>query len=93
MVNAGLTTLSEEEELFRTSVREFAEGEVRPKLESMEHNSKLDADLIIIMTQQELEWTDFFIGTAAQEVINESDIPVLCIRPVERGKLMEFVTS
>ena len=46
MVNAGLTTLSEEEELFRASVREFAEGEVRPKLESMEHNSKLDADLI-----------------------------------------------
>src|SRR6476469_104668 len=46
MVNAGLTSLSEEEELFRASVREFAEGEVRPKLESMEHNSKLDADLI-----------------------------------------------
>jgi len=46
MVNAGLTSLSEEEELFRASVREFAEGEVRPKLESMEQNSKLDADLI-----------------------------------------------
>src|SRR6478609_6409512 len=46
MVNAGLTTLSEEEELFRASVREFAEGEVRPKLEAMEHNSKLDPDLI-----------------------------------------------
>jgi len=46
MVNAGLTTLSEEEELFRASVREFAEGEVRPKVEAMEHASKLDADLI-----------------------------------------------
>lgn len=46
MINVGLTTLSEEEELFRASVREFAEGEVRPKLESMEHNSKLDGDLI-----------------------------------------------
>jgi alkylation response protein AidB-like acyl-CoA dehydrogenase len=46
MVTAGLTTLSEEEELFRASVREFAEGEVRPKVESMEHASKLDADLI-----------------------------------------------
>ena len=46
MLNAGLTTLSEEEELFRASVREFAEGEVRPRVEAMEHASKLDADLI-----------------------------------------------
>lgn len=42
----GLTILSEEEELFRNSVREFAEGEVRPKVESMERAGKLDADLI-----------------------------------------------
>ena len=46
METAGLTTLSEEEELFRASVREFAEGEVRPKVEAMEHASKLDPDLI-----------------------------------------------
>lgn len=46
MTNAGLTVLSEEEELFRASVREFAEGEVRPKVEQMEHASKLDPDLI-----------------------------------------------
>ena len=38
--NAGLTVLSEEEELFRCSVREFAEGEVRPKVEAMEHAGK-----------------------------------------------------
>src|SRR5258708_23249159 len=44
--NAGLTVLSEEEDLFRASVREFAEGEVRPKVEAMEHAGKLDADLI-----------------------------------------------
>jgi len=44
--NAGLTVLSEEEDLFRASVREFAEGEVRPKVEAMEHASKLDPDLI-----------------------------------------------
>ena len=42
----GLTVLSEDEEMFRASVREFAEGEVRPKVEQMEHASKLDADLI-----------------------------------------------
>src|SRR5215213_11602446 len=46
MCNHGLTVLSEEEELFRSSVREFAEGEIRPKVESMEHAGKLDPDLI-----------------------------------------------
>src|SRR3982751_2061822 len=44
--NAPLTVLSEEEDLFRASVREFAEGEVRPKVEAMEHAGKLDPDLI-----------------------------------------------
>lgn len=42
----ALTVLSEEEELFRSSIREFAEGEVRPRLEKMEHDAKLDKDLI-----------------------------------------------
>ena len=41
-----LTVLSEEEELFRASVREFTEGEVRPRVEAMEHAAKLDGDLI-----------------------------------------------
>ena len=44
--NSALTTLTEEEELFRASVREFAEGEVRPRVEQMEHASKLDPELI-----------------------------------------------
>lgn len=44
--NNGLTVLSEEEDLFRASVREFAEGEVRPKVEHMERDAKLDPGLI-----------------------------------------------
>src|SRR5687768_9255997 len=44
--NAALTTLTEEEELFRATVREFAEGEVRPRVEAMEHVAKLDPELI-----------------------------------------------
>ena len=43
---AALTTLTEEEELFRASVREFAEGEVLPRVEQMEHSGKIDPDLI-----------------------------------------------
>ena len=44
--NNGLTVLSEEEDLFRASVREFAEGEVAPRVEAMEHAGKLDQGLI-----------------------------------------------
>jgi alkylation response protein AidB-like acyl-CoA dehydrogenase len=46
MIRPALTTLSEDEELFRASVREFAEGEVRPRVEAMEHSAKLDPELI-----------------------------------------------
>jgi len=42
----ALTVLSEDEELFRSSVREFAEGEVRPRVDAMEHASKLDPEVI-----------------------------------------------
>lgn len=42
----ALTQLSEEETQFRASVREFAEGEIRPRVEKMEHEAKLDKDLI-----------------------------------------------
>jgi len=31
-----LTTLSEDEQMFRASVREFAEGELRPRVAEME---------------------------------------------------------
>ena len=42
----ALTQLSEEEELFRSSFREFAEGEVRPRVAEMEKAGKLDSELI-----------------------------------------------
>jgi len=41
-----LTTLSEDEQMFRASVREFAEGELRPRVEAMEEHAKLDPELI-----------------------------------------------
>lgn len=41
-----LTTLSEDEEMFRASVREFAEGELRPRVEEMDQKGKLDPALI-----------------------------------------------
>src|SRR6478672_7123424 len=41
-----LTTLSEDEQMFRASVREFAEGELRPRVEEMDEHAKLDPTLI-----------------------------------------------
>jgi alkylation response protein AidB-like acyl-CoA dehydrogenase len=41
-----LTTLSEDEQMFRASVREFAQGELRPRVEQMDEQAKLDPALI-----------------------------------------------
>lgn len=57
----------------------------------LNYAEKVKADLIIIMTQQELEFTDYFIGTASAHIINHSEIPVCSIRPMERKDLTEFV--
>jgi nucleotide-binding universal stress UspA family protein len=51
---------------------------------------EIDADLTMIMTQQEMNWTDLFIGSQAQEVINNSEIPVLSIRPMLRKDTSVF---
>jgi len=41
-----LTTLSEDEQMFRSSVREFAEAELRPRVEHMDEEQKLDSAII-----------------------------------------------
>ena len=41
-----LTILSEDEQMFRASVREFAEGELRSRVEQMDEHQKLDPALI-----------------------------------------------
>ena len=61
--------------------------------EVISYAEKVQADLIIIMTQQELVWTEYFIGTASQKIINDSPIPVCSIKPLERKNTTEFVIS
>ncbi len=41
-----LTVLSDEEQLFRSSVREFAEERLRPKVSRMDQEGRIDEDLI-----------------------------------------------
>jgi len=41
-----LTSLSEDEQMFRASVREFAAGELRPRVEHMDETAKMDPAII-----------------------------------------------
>jgi nucleotide-binding universal stress UspA family protein len=47
----------------------------------VDYANKVDADLIMIMTQQEADTTPLFIGSTAQGIINHSEIPVMSIVP------------
>lgn len=57
----------------------------------IDYANKAKGDLLIVMTQQETDYTDYFIGSAAQEVINHSDIPVLSIIPQPSKDTTVFV--
>ena len=47
----------------------------------IDYANKVEGDLLMIMTQQEQNFTKYFIGSSAQEIINNSNIPVLSIVP------------
>jgi nucleotide-binding universal stress UspA family protein len=47
----------------------------------VDYSNKVDADLIMIMTQQEGDLTPMFVGSTAQGIINHSDMPVMSIVP------------
>ena len=57
----------------------------------LDYGDEVEADLILIMTKAELSVREFFIGTVAQRIINESEIPVLSYRPMERKDTTVFI--
>jgi nucleotide-binding universal stress UspA family protein len=66
----------------KTSIRTLRGKDV-PKM-VLSYGYSIDADLILIMSKAELNFREFFIGTVAQRIINESNIPVLSIRPTPK---------
>jgi nucleotide-binding universal stress UspA family protein len=56
----------------------------------IDYSHKVDGDLIMIMTQQEVDFTPYFLGSAAQEIIVNSDVPVLSITPMVRKDMTVF---
>ena len=66
---------------------EFLHGSDIPE-EVIQYSKKIKADLVMIMTQEELTWSDImFISSSAQEIINGTDIPVISIKPKEKKDL------
>jgi nucleotide-binding universal stress UspA family protein len=53
-------------------------------METIRYAEKINADLIMIMTQQEKGFAEYIIGSYAQQIVNNaSAIPVMCINPKE----------
>ena len=53
---------------------------------TLKYGEKINADLIVIMTEQEDNLTGIFLGPYAQQVVNHSKIPVMSIKPMETGE-------
>lgn len=51
----------------------------------MDYAEKVNANLIMIMTQQENKLVEFFMGSSAQTMIRRSKVPILSILPRELG--------
>jgi alkylation response protein AidB-like acyl-CoA dehydrogenase len=84
MVGAPLTTLSEDEAMFRDAVREFAVAQVKPQVEAMEREAKYDLSLIPKFAELGLMGIDipmelggaggsFFMGMLAVEELSAVD--------------------
>ena len=51
--------------------------------EALKYSEKINADLIVIMTDHESKLTGLYMGPFAKQIVNHSKIPVMSIRPVE----------
>ena len=50
---------------------------------TLDYADEINADMIVIMTEQESTLTSFLLGNYAQQMLTMSDRPVLSIRPEE----------
>jgi nucleotide-binding universal stress UspA family protein len=53
---------------------------------TLDQAKKINADLVIIMTEQDEDLAGMLIGPYAQQIVNHSRIPVMSIRPQEGAK-------
>jgi len=72
LIDGGVTAQAE---LVRAEGRSLAKS-------ILDYSSENEGDLIMIMTQQESDFTNHFIGSSAQSIIYNTDTPVMSVRPV-----------
>lgn len=89
-----LTTLTEDEQDFRDAIRNFAEEEIRPYTEKMEHESKMDPEVIAklfdmglmgieVPEEYEGQGGSFFMAALAVEEIARVDGSVAVLQDVQ----------
>jgi alkylation response protein AidB-like acyl-CoA dehydrogenase len=89
-----LTSYSEDEQMFRASVREFAEGEIRPRVEEMDEHAKMapevlkqlfDLGLMAVETPEEYGGTgaSFFMAIIGVEELSRVDPSVGVLMDVQ----------
>ncbi len=49
----------------------------------IQYSGDTESDIIMIMTQQELDWRHTFVGSTASNIIRNSQVPVISITPSE----------
>jgi nucleotide-binding universal stress UspA family protein len=63
-------------------IRKTVEG-TNLAVSAMNYSESVNADLIVIMTDQESALTGMFLGPFAKQIVNHSKIPVMSIQPAE----------
>jgi alkylation response protein AidB-like acyl-CoA dehydrogenase len=86
-MSLALTTLGEEEEIFRKTVRDFAQREIAPRVAGMDQRGKYDPEIVpmlfdlgIMAVETPVEWggagASFFLSVLAVEEISRVDAAV-----------------
>ncbi|HSH67173.1 MAG TPA: universal stress protein [Bacteroidia bacterium] len=57
----------------------------------LEYANQIEADIILLTSKTALNVKEFFTGTVAEQIINESEIPVLTYHPIERKDTSVFI--
>ncbi len=66
-------------------VTEFVDARKNLTVTTLEYADKVNADLIVIMTEQEKALTSWLIGNYAQQMLHLSKHPILSLRPEQIG--------
>jgi len=62
--------------------------------DTLNYAIEISADLIIIMTQQEKGFSEFLLGSYAQQIVNHGgSVPVMCVNSASTGVILDGAFS